>query len=291
MISADRDEAHIAVPAPRSGRRSSRRTYRRAQYVVVGLTVAAAAGGALAGAHPTGTPVVDAVYAAALAAVVTVAASRASRYQLLWLAVIAFGLSRSWLWLPAGAALALAFGSVFQSRAHRRIGALIGALSIESVLRWPAGGFHGFTALAAAIAVAPVLLSGWRHSPRRLRRRLLFAAGYVIGLGLLCSLPVVISALISRQPAEQGISLARSSLSQVEAGEAPSATAQLRLASADLATARSRMTGWWNLGGFLVPVVAQQERALYRGTTAGAELTAVASRQAGALDLQSLRYQ
>ena len=258
--------------------------------VVAALAVAAAVGGAVAGVHPTGTAVADPLYGAALAAGVTVAASRAGRLPLLAFSAAGFALSRSWMWIPAGVALAGAFAATFQRRPHRRWNAAVGALAVQAVLRWPAVGFHGLTALVAAAAVALVAVSGWSHCRRRTRRRLALAAGVVAGVAAVLTVPALVSAVLARGPVTNGIALGRSSLDQVEAGQAPAARAPLAAAAADLATGRRETTGWWDAGAYLVPVVAQQQRALAGGTRAGARLTAVAAAEADRLDVQSLRY-
>ncbi len=91
------------------------------------VVVAAAIGGALAGCHPTGTPALDSIYAALFAAAVTWAGARAPRGTLLWLGVLAVAMSRSWLLVPALAALLLAFAGVWPRRPNPLLGALSGA--------------------------------------------------------------------------------------------------------------------------------------------------------------------
>lgn len=280
-------EAGESTPG-RRGRRS--KAYREAQLTVAALALASAVGAAFAGCHPTGTQAVDVVYTAAFAALITVAASRAGRAALLVLTAIGFGLSSSWLWIPAGVALGLAFASTFQRRSHTRFAALIAAIAVQVLLRWPPHAFHGFTAAAALVAVTPVLVSAWGHTRSRLHRRILRAAGAVTGLGVLLALPVALTGLLSLHTVDSGIFLARQSLSQVEGGRTEAATGGLRVAADDLRAARSRLTGWWNAGAFLIPGLAQQERFAQQGATQGARLTAVAENQAGAFDVQSLRY-
>lgn len=290
------NEATEAVQSRAISRRSGsdgKRMSRREQHsnaVVAALVVASALGGALAGCHPTGTAALDVIYSAAIAAAVTATASRSSRSVLLIFAAIGVILSRSWLVAPALVSLAVAFGSAFQRRPYRRINAFVGALGIQVILRWPPAWFHGLTAMVAAVAVIPVLVSGWKRLRSRTRRLTLLGAGGVIGLGVVLSIPVAVSALLARHPVTQGVALAKGALSQVESGQAPAATTDLRAAASDLSSARAKVGGWWNLGGYLVPVVAQQERALATATDAGANLTQVAAANGSKLDLQALRY-
>ncbi len=157
---------------------------RRRVSVVTVLALSAAAGiaGATAGCRPTGTRILDPIYAGLLAAAVTYACSRASREALLLLAVVAVVMSRQWLEVPAAAALLIALGSLFPRHARRRVGALIGALGVETLLRWPPFAFHGSTALVGGVVVVPVCFTAYRRvstSRRRDARRVLAVVGTV----------------------------------------------------------------------------------------------------------------
>jgi len=104
-------------------------------FVVLFVAVFAAIAGAAAGCHPTGTVVLDPIYVGAFAAFVTYVASRASRETLLVLAAITVVMSRGWLYAPAFVSLALASYAVIPRHSRRRLGAVVGALSVVAVLR------------------------------------------------------------------------------------------------------------------------------------------------------------
>ncbi|HWG75018.1 MAG TPA: hypothetical protein VG184_13290, partial [Acidimicrobiales bacterium] len=173
-----------------------RARHRRA--VVWALVAGAGAGGALAGCHPTGTPVLDPLYAGLLAAVLTLAASRAGRSTLLLLAMVAVAMTRgSWLVAPGAVALVVAFASVFPRRTDPVVGAVIGALAVQVVLRWPAWRFQGLTALVAVAAVTPCLVSGYRQLPRRPRRWLGWATLGAAVVAVVVAVPVAVAALMA----------------------------------------------------------------------------------------------
>ena len=132
--------------------------------ITIALTAAAAAGAALAGCHPTGTPIADVIETAAFAAGFTVLASRASRGTWLGVGVAAVVLARGWLLVPAVATIGLAFCAALLSRSHRRIGALVGALGVQVALRWSPALFHGFPTLVASALVVILACSAWRRS-------------------------------------------------------------------------------------------------------------------------------
>jgi hypothetical protein len=278
--------------APRVTRRPQdlERRRRRSRGVVAALAVAAGVGGALAGCHPTGTAGLDPIYTGLLAALTTLAAARASRSSVLILATIATVLSRGWLLVPGCVALVLAFGAVFARRAHQRLNALTAALAIQVVLRWPSFGFHGATAVLAAIAVAPVLWTGWSRQRPRWRRFTLLGAGAILGLAVALSLPVAVGAWLARTPANRGITATHQALAALNAGDAPTAAVDLRSATDDLGVVQTRTATWWTDGGLLVPVVAQQHRAAVNATVAARALTAAAAHEADHLGLGNVAY-
>lgn len=254
------------------------------------LVAAAAIGGAFAGCHPTANTVLDPIYTAALAGAVTYLASRAGRAPLLIMATVGVVLSRGWLWAPAGAALALAFSTTFMKRAYRRFNALIGAVAVQVVLRWPHLGPYGVTAAIAAAVMALIAVSAWRHRSARTGNRPLRIGGAIAGLAVVLSLPFVISALSAWSSVSSGIKAAHRALADVEASKPSAAVADLTAAARDLGSAHARVHAWWNRVGLLVPIVAQQQRAVDRLTAIGAQLTSAASKQAGAIDFNALRY-
>jgi hypothetical protein len=265
-----------------------RRTTSR--WTVALLVVASAVGGALAGCHPTGTRIVDPLYAAALAALVTYACSRARRWTWLTLSAVAMVLTRDWLVIPAAAALLVAFASVWPSRGRRRVGALIGAVAIQVIMRWPATGFHGLTALIAAVAIFPCLISAYRQSSIARRRHVRWAVAGTGAIALLFAVPFALAALRARSAVTRGVSAAEGALSAVNAGDTASATHQLPVATADFVAARAETASWWSAGAGLIPVASQQHRALNGAMAAGRDLTAVAGAEAAGIDYNTVGY-
>lgn len=258
--------------------------------VVAALAVAAAVGGAAAGCHPTGTPVVDPIYTAALAALVTVAVSTARRSTWLVLGAIAVALSRGLLLAPAVAALGVAFASVFPRRPRQRVGALVGALAVQVILRWPHLGFQGLTAIVAAVAITPCLISGFRSLSRRSRRRILGVGIGGLVVAVLLAIPVAVGGLWAKNPVELAIANTEGALASVSNGGTASGTAKLASATSNLRVAHSRAAAWWSAGGRLVPIVSQQRRALTQATSTAQGLTAAASREAATVDVRSFGY-
>lgn len=254
------------------------------------LVVAAAVGGAVAGCHPSGTPVVDEIYAAAFAAAVTWAGSRASEGALLWLGVLAVVMSRGWLLVPALVALLLAFAGIWPRRSNAILGALTGALAVQVVLRWPPVGFHGATALVAVAATGPCLLSGVRTLSPWARYRLRRWTVGVIMVAIVLTIPAVLAALVAHAELGQGIAQADVALESIGNGTTTSGAAQFQVASADFASAASSTDSWWTAGARLVPVVSQQRQAVGQASAVARDVTATAALQAAGIHYEQLKY-
>lgn len=258
--------------------------------VVVVLAAAAAVGGATAGCRPTGAPVLDAIYSGALAALVTAATSRARRSTWLVFTAIGVALSRGLLLVPSVAALGVAFGSTFSRRSRQRVGALVGALGIQAVLRWPHLGFQGLTAIVAAVAIGPCMVSAFRLLSKRSRRLVRRLAVGGLTVLVVAVIPVLLGGLLAKDPVKQAIANTEGALTSVSNGKAESGTAKLAAASAELDSAHALAGSWWSAGGRLVPIVSQQRQALADATSAARSLTGAARREAAAVDIHSFGY-
>ena len=284
MTDASTIDGSAVAPKTRVRRRSRhRRSNRLDRRIVWAIALVAAVVGAAAPVAPTGTAAVDHVLAAGLAALVTLAASRTTRSPLVWVAGIAAALALGSAWVAfAGIALvfALALGLTSDALVDQRTrwpGAVIGALAIQSLLRAPAAGFFGLPSLVTAVAVAPVLWSGWRSSPPPIRRRVTLSvlAGAVFLVVALVGLGV--SGLLARSQVDAAINDARGGLDALRAGDQAGATELFDRSTHEFHDANDQMSAPWAQPARLVPVVAQQATALRSVTSSGGELTRTAS--------------
>lgn len=257
---------------------------------VVPLAVAAALGGALAGCHPTGTHVVDPLETAAFAAAFTLLSSRASRGTWLTLGVVCVLVARGWLIVPAIADVVLAFVSALMSRSRRRFGALIGALGVQVVLRWPPTLFHGLPSLVAGALLALLAISAWRRSSRRTRRIGLWVLGGGLGAAIVLSVPVAVAAVLARSQALDAERSARAALSIVGAGSEATTAADLRTAASDARQAHATLDWWLTDASRAVPILAQQERYVDGALRAAGDAAAVGAREAPAVNYHLLGY-
>ncbi len=254
------------------------------------LAVAAGVAAMAAGCRPTGTHFIDPLLAALFAALVTCVCSRASRETLLLFSAVVLVMSRGWLELPAATALLIAFASMFPRYSRRRVGALIGALGVEVLLRWPSTTFHGFTAVVAVAVLVPVFISAYRHLSTTGRQRAKKVALLTGTLAIVLTAPVVLAVALARTDITAGQRAAQTAFDDVSSGNVAEATPQLRTAGADIEDVSSTLGSWWTSVSRLVPVVAQQRQALVTGAATAQYLVAAAAREVPSLDYRALKY-
>jgi hypothetical protein len=254
------------------------------------VSLSAALGAVVASAAPSGLGVTDALFRAATAALVTLAASRARRAPGLILAGTACAVAHDLLLIPSAAALVLSLLVTTQKYRLRLVGAVVGALSIQVLLRQDPIGFHGLTTIIGTAAVLPVLYSAdkvCRPATRR-RNRLI-----VEGLGALLFLAAVgfaAALLLARHDLELGASGAKAALVAARAGDARTAQRELRIAGQALQRSGSLTGSWWAAPGRAVPIVGQQAKAVSVVTSEGREVVRSARITAAVGDYRRLKY-
>jgi len=271
-------------------RRSASRRRRVSAVTVLALAVAAGVAAAAAGCRPTGTRILDPVYSAVFAALVTYVCSRASRETLLVFSAAAVIMSRTWLEIPAAAAVLIAFSSVLPQHSRRRVGALVGALGVETLLRWPPVAFDGSTSVVAGAVLVPVFLSAFRRASTAQRGRAKRALALIGFVAVVLSVPLVVAGALAGSEISTGQHAADAALSDVSNGASASATSRLRVATAAFEDASSTLGSWWTSVAAVVPAVAQQRRALAGGAATARDLLAVAEHVAPNLDYHELSY-
>lgn len=269
-------------------RRSDRKV---SAFTVLLVALLAAAGGAVAGCHPTGTGVLDPLYSSVFAALVTYVASRASRETLLVLAAVSVVMSRGWLYLPAIASLALAFYAVIPRHSRRRVGAVVGAVSVEVMLRWPYTEFHGFSALVAAAAIVPVSVSAYLRLSDAGKAQARRAAAWIGATAIVVCLPLLICAGLALGKISDGKQAADAALADMSEGTSASSTAELDASTSDFGQALTTLGGWWTALSRAVPGVAQQRQVVVGAIGIARDVSAVGAAEAPNFDYHELKYE
>ncbi len=263
---------------------------------IVAVAALAAVGGAAAGVHPTGLAVADALYGALVAALAAGMASRCRRWAWLITAAVAVCFAGGWLQVVALIALLAAFAGGFLDRRDRLLGAAVGAVSAQVLLRLPAEGplpmlrFSGATALVAVVGLAPIVVSGYRHAPAA-TRRWLRAGALVAGLAVVTIGIIFAGAgLAAKTRVEQGISDSQRALQAARRGDLAESQRLLDSAATDLDAANGLVGSWWAAPARVVPVLGIQADALTTVTSQGASLAEEARATVRTGDYHDLRY-
>lgn len=254
------------------------------------VVAASAVGAALAGAHPTGWRPADVALSAALAALVSLSAAYARRWSWLVGAGVAVVASDGGAGTAcAVAAVLIGFTAVALNVRSLAMGAAAGGLVVQALLRLPAFLFLGAPSLLVVVAIAPMLVSGYRYAPRRARRRVRrVALGLVIACAVLTALAGVV-ALLARAHIEDGLQRAQAGFDAIGEGERDTAVSELNQAAGAFGDAAGLAGAWWAAPIRALPIVGQQVHAVETLAREGRGLARSASKAAAVVDYEQLR--
>src|SRR5262245_31189452 len=267
-------------------------TDRSDSLALVAAVVATGLGAALlTTAQPTGLDAADAFWSLLLGALVAIFGATARR----------------WTWfLPAGAAavlggdrvamacaavaIAIAFVSVLRDTRSRAWGALVCGLGVIALLRVDPVGFHGLSALVTAVAVAPILVSGYNHADGRAQaftRKLALLATGVIGLMLAGAAFGAFSAMDSLVDGARAID---GGLEAAHQANDDAAASQLSTAAQSLASTDSTLSSWFVAPARTLPIVGPNLSAVRDLSAEGSVVAEVTSRAATEADIDTLSF-
>lgn len=278
------------VPAEGQRRRTSPRRSPRTIWTVRAVAVGAAGLSLLSDAEPTGILAADVLWRAAAAAGLTLLASRATRASWLWMTAVAtVAAVGGWGLALAVPALALAAYTTRLRHRPRTYGAVIGALTAGALLLLPDLGPHGVDSLIAVAAVAPVVVTAYQRSSRRVRRKMRRGVLVAAGLLVLAGGAAAVTAGLAAAPLFDGIDRAELGLDQVADGHQDDAGRSFQAAGRDLDRAEGLLTGPWMAPARALPVVSQHVRALADAAETGGRLTRSAETAATVAPYRELR--
>jgi hypothetical protein len=260
------------------------------RWLAAGVAAAAAVGGAIAGCHPTGNRASDVVLTAAFAGIVTLAGSISRPVTWIIAATAAVLVAPGHLLAVAVALAVLAVtAAVMDLPAKRVIGAVLVGGAVQVLLRLGDDPFVSASALAAAGATAPVLISAYRHSGRRTRKVVHRSVLGLVVLGVVFSIAGGVQLARARTAVERGTAEVRKGLDLAKAGKASEAGEQFAAAARELSSAHALTSSIWAKPSQLVPLVGQQVHVVDRLTGAGADASDVAARAAVQANVESLK--
>lgn len=253
------------------GRRSRWSRRRREVLATRAVVVAAAALGALVEVAPSGAASADRALAAATVAVVAGAGAAARRWTWFVVAGGALVLADGRVATACGVtALALALASTAPVRPAPAVGAAVGGLAGLALLRATDLGFHGSSALATAVLVAPLLASGYRHASRRTRRRVRRAVPALAVLLAVVAAGHLLALARARPAAERGIELLEAGMDAARDGDDDLATERLAAAADAFEEAEGHLDAWYARAARAVPVLGHNATAVEAMASAAA---------------------
>lgn len=266
---------------------------RRSRTIAFGVTLAvvAAAAVALTTAEPTGSAVPDAFWSASLVAVVAFFGATARRWTWFLPAGVAALIAGDSLALAlAAVAIVVAFASVMRDTRSRARGALVAGLGVIALLRADPIGFHGLSALLTALAVAPMLASGYIHAGRRVQRRARRVGGAVAGVIGLMIAGAVLGVVSVADEVADGVRAIDGGIAAARDADDDLAAAELDQAARSLASADTTLSSWFVGPAKSLPIVGPNLEAITSLASQSTEVAEITSLAASTADVDSLRF-
>lgn len=275
------------VPTRRRRRRSrSSRKYLPVPFVAGAAAVASTT----SGVEPAGWLPADLFWTAALAALVAVGCVPAKRWTWVVLAVTSAVFAEGALWLGLGVlALGIALYAIWQDRREPVLGALVGAISFQSLLHLQDVAGEGSSALVALAAITTVLWSGFKHSRPETRRNVRYAAGALVAASVIATIGLGVGVLLGQSSARTAQKQADSGMRALRQGRPDDADQRLSLAASSFEDAGSAFSGPWTLPARAIPVVGHHAVALSELADHGAAVTTSGAKGARSTDYERLR--
>ncbi len=278
-----------AAPTKRSARGHHRATPLTLSVVGIIVATAAIAAVLLFDNAPTMWPAADAVYRAGLVGLCALAGSRARRWTLLWAGLVAAVASYTPVQYLALAASAIAAAMLVFKFRNRILGALLGALCGLAALGLSRPTTSGATAVIAAAAVVPLLLSGFTHSKARPQRVVLASAACLGLLGVLALAGTAVVGFSQRSAIEEAVAQTQDAVALADSETPDAATAAFADASASFDSIGQTLDSWWLLPAKAAPVLGANLHLIRSAAEAGAELNSVGSDLSTTVSQDNLR--
>jgi hypothetical protein len=261
----------------------------------VTFRLAVAASGVLAAAAtsaaPTQVPVLDKLYVAAMAATVAYFAATARRWT--WFVPAGVGAVLAGDRIAVGlaaVAIAIGFWSVHTDTRTRARAAVVAGLGVAALLRAGPLAFHGSTALLTAAAVVPVVVSGYRRTGRRVRKRVTRVAWIAVGLLLLILAGAALAGALVAEDLYKGARRIDDGIIAAQDADDDNAAIRMGEASQLLGSVSETLTSWFAYPARALPVIGPNLDAVEKMSFETSEAARVLSVAAGSADVDALRF-
>jgi hypothetical protein len=187
------------------------------------------------------------------------------------------------------AALAAAVLGTFLEVRDLLLGAAIGAVAVQAMLRMPDQGPHGLPSLIAAVAVLPLLWSAYDRSPRRVRRRTRRLVFVGVLLGVLGSGAFAVAAVLAQKDLAEAVDEARDGLEMIREGEQERGAELLARAAGSFEDADRLLNAFWVEPAAVLPVIGDHREALGVAAASGKVVTTSGAIAASTAPYQELK--
>ena len=231
----------------------------------------------LAGLSPTGTTVGDVFWSLALVAVVAAASRSCSPWTVLWASGVALVAAIPSLWSVAALVGLVGAAAGVTAASWRPVVTPAALATTVALVHLPSLRLHGGSALVALVALAPVVVSGYRAAGRTNRRVAAGVAGVVAAVVVAAAVLAGVAVLSAAPDLDAAASTARSGLDLAREGRTAEAVAEFDAAAADFDSASSSLDGPLGSVTSVVPVLAQHVAAVRVAAGSGGSLSRAAS--------------
>ena len=273
----------LAIDAP-----EDRRSTVLDGFLAVAATAAAAASAVWFGGAPTGDAQVDAVYLVLFGAMVAFCAQAAGRLARVAALVPLLLLPGLWLLLGAASAALVVVGAVRPSL-YRLSSALFGPTVVIAYLHLADNGIPRLSAAAAGVGTVLLVVSAIRTTRGRVRGGLEIVTMSVLFVLLFGAVNLASVAYRAKPDLDTAAAAVDRGLGSTDARSIEGASADIVDARRHLVSARSSIDSTWARTGRLVPIVAQNHRALVASLDAIERSTIAAARAVESVDVTAIR--
>lgn len=244
----------------------------------------------LAGAEPTGHALGDVFWSAVFGASLSMSLSDARRWTWFGPAFVGLAVASNVIGVVAGlgAAGLVIFFSFSENRRRRWMGALVGLLAAQALVRGRSYGFTGLPTLVVAATCIPAYWSAYLNTSNRVRR--LAKAALAVGVVAVTLLTIftAVSAARARNRVLTAIDFSQQAVDAVDQNDPELATSLLIAAHNELRSIERDFGQLWLAPGRLVPILGQHSTALQVMADSGADVARAGAGVVFALDFDAI---
>lgn len=286
----DRPADTLGICGTMSTSRATRRAaWRTPRGAIIAIVAASAVAAMFSGASPTGSTIGDAFWNGVAGATLARATVDARRWSWFPMAGVAASVAQGALALLCGiGALAGVFTAGFFAARRRWIGAVVGALAAQALLRGWSYGFTGLPTIVAIGACLPLLISAYLNASAKTKRVAWVGTAVLAIVVTVLSIFTAVSAVRARDRVEQAIDFGNDALEAAESGDQVLAAGLITASAEELDSVATDFSRPWLLPARFVPILGPHATVLHTVADAGSNVAGDAGDVLANLDPDSI---